>query len=239
LGVPRQGQRHSPQLKQRDASFMLEIKEGLRFVRSIPFLLYGMICFSLVMLGIQLVDSQIMILLRELKHVSTSFIGVTMGASGIGLLCIAVLLGKRRLTTPFQLMAAGAVGMGVAYACVGLSVSNEGVAWWLIPVLFLGGGASVGMVFIPFQTQAQRSTPVELSGRVFGTVNSVVTAAVIIGPILGAVLVTGFGVITAFVIAGCSLILMGAAAFLLRNRVERSERIVAKSDGAAQGTTQA
>jgi MFS family permease len=230
-GVPGRAAREDGESKARKESFLLALREGLQFVRGVPILLYGMIGFGMVLFVVQLVDSQIMILFRDIRGVSTEAIGLSMGASGLGLIAAAGLLGKRTVKSPFAVMGMGTVGLGLAYAACAAAAEAGQLVWIIVPALFFVGGASIGMVLIPFQTEAQRRTPVSFSGRVFGTVNSVISAGVIAGPLAGAVLVTCLGVKTAFVIAGSALVLLGMLGLWKKNRIERREIHVAESNG--------
>lgn len=219
------------------SGFGRELKEGLQFVRKIPLLFYGTVLFCIVMLVLQVADSQIMILFRELPHVTTGLIGTAMAASGAGMILSAGVLSKKPNKSPLFAMAIGSALIGSVFAGVAILVQQWSAAVsYVIPVLFLLGGAAAGLVFIPFQAGAQKRTPVELSGRVFGTITSVVTSATIIGPIVGALLVTSLGVITAYILAGSTLAGIGIFAACGKNFIERRDESVAQGNGISQGT---
>ncbi|MNN73798.1 Major Facilitator Superfamily protein [compost metagenome] len=79
----------------------------------------------------------------------------------------------------------------------------------------------------------QRRTPEAYTGRVFGTVNSLTSAAVILGPVTGGALVTAAGPVSAFVVSGVLAALLGAAMLVLRGKIEHKD-IAASLD--PQGT---
>ncbi len=239
IGVPGGSGGVTAELQRPETSFMLELQEGLGFIRKVPLLWYGLIVFSAAMLIVQVADSQLMILFREAGLTSTGAVGTAMAASGVGLAVSVGLLGRRSIRRPLAVMAVGTVGLGLVYAAAGLAVCSPDAAAWAIPLLFFLGGMAAGLVMVPFQSGAQKRTPVELSGRVFGVVNSVVTAMVIVGPMLGAAAVTLYGVVPAFAGTGGALAVIGGAVWLLRHAIERRDRHVTESNGGTQGTATA
>lgn len=56
-----------------------------------------------------------------------------------------------------------------------------------------------------------------MTGRVFGTVGSVMTASNIMGPVVGGFMVTSFGVVPAFVCSGILMTLLGLIYLMKRN----------------------
>lgn len=239
LGVQRGRQPRAAADELHKRSIMHELKAGMQFVLRVPVLMFGTVLFTFAMLVLQIADSQIMIFFRELTAASTGLIGSAMAASGLGMIVSAGIVSQKPIKSPLSLMAIGCMVIGLVYAIVAFGQDLAVNAWIWFPGLFFIGGAAAGIVFIPFQAGAQRRTPVELSGRVFGTISSVSTAAVIIGPMVGALLVTKYGVISAFESAGTSLAIIGMLALLLRKNVERKDELVTESNRVVQGTTAA
>jgi MFS family permease len=92
-----------------------------------------------------------------------------------------------------------------------------------------------GAVFIPFQAAMQKRTPVEMTGRVFGTVSSLTTLSSLAGPLVGGIVVTWFGVASTYVASGGLLIFIGLLAIVMSNRMERGDALVTKSNESPQG----
>ncbi|WP_176560267.1 MFS transporter [Brevibacillus dissolubilis] len=218
------------------ASFTEELREGLLFVKNVPFLRYGLMLLGLVMFVMMLADTQLATLLRVLPEGSPALFGSLMAASSLGTLLMAVIVGKSlKNRSPFLLMSLGAVGLGTAFALCGLFTGvSLPLVWLWCPLLGFMAGASAGMVFVPFQTEAQKRTPVEISGRVFGTINSVVSTASIVGPLFGGLFATAFGVVPLFLVNGSLLAVIGFVTIGVWKQVERRGQGVTKSNGGAQ-----
>jgi MFS family permease len=107
---------------------------------------------------------------------------------------------------------------------------------WVPALGFLAGG-SAGFVFIPFQAAAQEKTPVHMTGRVFGVVNSTTTTATIIGPLAGGGLATIIGIIPSFIVTSSLLIVLFIVSVSVRNKVEEGEKDVTESQSRTQGAT--
>jgi MFS family permease len=207
--------------------FLTEFREGMAFIRSVPLLLLGTALLSLVMLVLQIADSQLIVLARLIPNVNVDTIGYAMAASGIGMILSAGIIGRLKMLSPLPYMAAGGALMGLMLAVAAVTVSAGGSPLWLAPLFFIGGGAA-GLVFIPFQSSAQRFTPVEYSGRVFGAVGSVTMLATLLGPLLGGILSTVYGVVSAFLISGSLLIAIGIVVWFGKRRIGRGIQHVAE-----------
>ncbi|MCI3926913.1 MFS transporter [Paenibacillus sp. TRM 82003] len=226
LGVPKRGapkaeteERSSESAK---ASFLTEFKEGFAFLRTVPFVLTGVLLLASVLLVLQIADSQFIVLARLLPNIDVDIVGYAIATSGAGMAVSAVLLQKLKLRSTLRWMGGGAAVVGLAFALVAIAV-DRGMSVALLPALFFLGGASAAFVFIPFQAEAQRSTPETHSGRVFGTVGSLTTLATLVGPVAGGVLSTAFGVVPAFLVAGGMLVAIGAA-MVVGNRNRPQDR---------------
>ncbi|MDX1770498.1 MAG: MFS transporter, partial [Planococcaceae bacterium] len=81
-------------------------------------------------------------------------------------------------------------------------------------------------------------TPVHMTGRVFGVINSVMTTATIIGPLLGGWLATVIGVIPTFTITAGLLILLSLSGYVTRRKVEKGNSHDSTSErGTPEATT--
>jgi MFS family permease len=212
-----------------------QLVEGARFIRKDAVLWYGTLALGAILLVVMVVDSQLTVLLRQIPHMSPTFIATAMAASGIGMMLGAGVLSQRSTRSVLAALGSGSTAIGVIYGSVAsFTHVNITVAWAVFPVLFLVGGAFAALVFIPFQAAVQKRTPVEFTGRVFGTLNSVTTMSTILGPVVGGILVTTCGVVGAFVGCGIALVMLGLFILAMRNKIELRDANVAESNGGTQ-----
>ena len=134
--------------------------------------------------------------------------GYLVASSGIGMFVVGMYLAKKTEYHSFSLMMLGVCGIGLSFGMMAVLTHIRsrvirlfGVRSWR----FLAG-FSASLVFVPFQATVQVDTPVHMTGRVFGVINSVTTTATIIGPLLGGWLSTIIGVIPTFIITASLLV---------------------------------
>lgn len=230
LGLPKIGQyrtARSSEAGKAKATFRQEMGEGLRFIYGIPTVLGGLVMLLAVLLVVQIADSQLIVLFREIPGISDGLLGWCVAASGAGTLLAAVTAGKLGSAKhPLALMCAGTMLMGLIFASCGILIVNLPAGMLFNVVLYLSFmlvGAGAGYTFIPFFSMLQRRTPETHTGRVFGTVNSMTSAAVILGPVIGGALVTASGPVTAFLLSGIVTALLGALFLLLRGKIGKKE----------------
>ncbi|MBY0095442.1 MFS transporter [Mesobacillus maritimus] len=223
---------------QPSSSLKNELLVGLTFIKSRFHLLVGMFFLGFSLLILQLSDSQIIVLLREIPSVSPDLFGYIVTASGIGMLLSGILLAKRTEYLAYHLMLVGVCGIGISFGLMAVLTHLE-LAFIMIwgPVLGFFGGFSAILVFVPFQTAVQLETPVHLTGRVFGVINSVTTTATIIGPLLGGYLATVLGVVPTFIITASLLIVAAVIGYLAKNKINRGNQDVSKSQQGTPRTT--
>ncbi|WP_138494952.1 MFS transporter [Paenibacillus pinistramenti] len=206
-------------------SFLSELAGGLRTIAAIPVIAYGLAALALVLAVLQIADSQTVVLFREIPNVPDDMLGWCIALSGVGTLAAAVIVRLLKSWSPLAKMGFGSALMGVVFYLASLLAqygdfsSWTGMAEMILSFMVVGLGA--GMTFIPFQTELQKRTPERLTGRVFGTVNSVISSASLVGPLIGGYLVTAFGAFTAFKISGMlvallGLVLLGGKAVILK-----------------------
>ncbi|MBM7622459.1 MFS family permease [Bacillus tianshenii] len=221
-----------------EATFKEEFLEGLAFIKSSRYLLVGMLVLGISLLILQLSDSQIIVLIRELTQASPDLFGFIVTASGVGMLVSGGLLAKKTDYHALSLMLLGVFGLGISFSMLSAFTGADlamSTVWG--PALGLTAGFAAGLVFIPFQASVQTGTPVHMTGRVFGVINSVTTTATIIGPLLGGWLSTVIGVIPTFLITATLLIVISAVGYIFRNKIERGNLRESKSEQATHGAT--
>jgi len=223
--------------EQGGASFKEDFLEGIRFIKGSRYLVVGMIVLGVSLLILQLSDSQIIVLLRELSNASPDLFGYIVTASGVGMFFTGLLLAKKTDYNALVLLFIGVCGMGISFSILALLTQLDlalPVLWG--PALGLTAGFSAGLVFIPFQAAVQTETPVHMTGRVFGVLNSVTTTATIIGPLAGGLLATVLGVIPTFVITGLLLVAVSIVGLVFKSKIERGRANVSESQSGAHGT---
>lgn len=217
-------------------SFKEDFLQGVTFMKGNRFLLVGLSILTISLLILQLSDSQIIVLIRELTNASPDLFGILVTGSGLGMFFSGWILAKKTEYKPILLMLLGVCGMGVSFGLLavftGMDLAHS-ILWG--PGLGLVAGFSAGIVFIPFQAAVQTDTPVHITGRVFGVINSATTTATIIGPLLGGIFVTIFGVIPMFIATGSLLVMMSLVGLLFRSKIERRENDVSKGQQRTQG----
>ena len=145
-------------------------------------------------LFLQFADSQTVVLFRQLPGISGDLLGWCVAASGVGTLIAAMSVRKWKT-------ASHGLKMGLGTAVTGLVIGTAGIvvvvwpaagigAQLLLISLFALAGVGIGFAVVPFQILLQEQTPEPMTGRVFGTVGSVMTTSNILGPVAGGLLVT-------------------------------------------------
>ncbi|MGG0174839.1 MFS transporter [Gottfriedia acidiceleris] len=220
------------------SSYKTEFMEGVSFIKTNTQILVGMLFLGYSLLILQLSDSQIIVLIRELKHASPGLFGYLVTGSGVGMFFSSFILAKKTNYRAYNLMLIGVCGIGIGFGMMALFTHfnlDFSIVW--APLLGLFAGFAAGLVFVPFQASVQVDTPVELTGRVFGVIGSVTTTATIIGPLLGGWLSTIIGVIPTFIISASLLVFVSLIGFLTKNRVERGKKDVSESQQGAPTAT--
>ncbi|OEH93060.1 MFS transporter [Bacillus solimangrovi] len=220
-------------------SIKTDLLLGLSFIRSNTSMLVGMFFLGMSLLILQLSDSQLIVLIREISDATPNLFGYVVMASGIGMFFSGILLAKKTQLHSMVTMLIGVCGIGIGFGMMGVFTyfdTSYPVVW--IVSCGLWAGFSINLVFVPFQAYIQLETPVQMTGRVFGVMNSVTTTATIVGPILGGWLSTVVGVVPTFMTTAALLILMALIGLAMKSKRERRERDVSESEQAtSRGTT--
>ncbi|MFC4323573.1 MFS transporter [Litchfieldia salsa] len=212
-----------------------QLKDGLTVLRQIPFLSAGLMVFSVALLVIQIADTQLMVLLRQIDGDPTEIVGYGIAANGIGMLIMSIILSKKKIQSTAIYIGLGSAVVGLCFAGMVLLVPLSIVMTTILtPLLFFIAGLAAAAIIIPFQITAQKGTPVQYTGRVFGTISSVTTLASLIGMVSGGVIAEIFGVNMAFVLSGGLLVIVGIVVLIKRSKLE-SRVNLAESDRGLQG----
>lgn len=207
------------------ATFLKDTMEGIRMLASLPQVGTSLVLLASALLFLQFADSQTVVLFRQLPGISSDLLGWCVAASGVGTLIAAMSVQKWKKAGLVIKMGLGTSLMGLVIGAVGMIVGvwpHAGLGANLLLIsLFALAGVGVGFAIVPFQILLQEQTPESMTGRVFGTVGSIMTASNIMGPVVGGFLVTSFGVIPAFVCSGILLTLLGVLYVVIRRQKKK------------------
>lgn len=243
LGVP--GHAKSVGEEKQDAlktdekmSFWREMGAGVQLIGSIPILAASVVTIFMMLMVVTIADSQVVVLFRGIPGVSENLLGWCMGASGLGTLVAALIAGKSKWN-PLAKIGLGTAITGTVFGLAAVVITLAGASSWTYAILFASfffAGFGAGWTYIPFSALLQQRTPVSLTGRVFGAVNSLNSTAVILGPVIGGALVTSYGAVPAFIISGSLTAIIGLLLLAGRRVIERKgERTAASVAALAQG----
>lgn len=194
------------------SDFWKDMAAGMKVIAGIPLIAFGLLTLTMALLVLQVADSQIVVLFREIPGIPEDYLGWCITLSGVGTLAAAGISGAMRRLSPLAKMGAGGALLGIVFAVAGfygLHGPFNHIGYVLLMGMFFLAGVGAGFTFIPFQIALQQRTPEPLIGRVFGTVTSVTSAAAAIGPVCGGYLVTVFGPAPAFIVSGGLMALLG------------------------------
>ncbi|PQP83526.1 MFS transporter [Paenibacillus sp. PCH8] len=207
-------------------SFWAETLEGIRMLASLPHVGTSLILLASAILFLQFADSQTVVLFRQLPGISSDLLGWCVAASGVGTLIAALSVRKWKNAGHIVKMGLGTTLMGLVIGAAGIIVvvwPSAGLGAYLLLISLFGlAGIGIGFAVVPFQILLQEQTPEAMTGRVFGTVGSVMTASNIMGPVVGGFVVTSFGVVPAFVFSGLLMTLLGMI-YLMKRRGRKAE----------------
>lgn len=225
---------------QEKTSFIADLKEGFRYIKTVPFILYGTLLMFISMLILQMADAQFPVLIRTLLEGSPTLVGLIVTCSGAGFLVTGLCLARWQIKLPWLAMTVGIFSLGTGFALLGYlsSIQFPNAYIWGPVIAFLASSGG-GFIFIPFNTTVQKFTPVHLTGRVFGLTGSLIMVATLIGPVTGGIAANHFGAVSIFVVSGAGLVTISIAALFCRKLLERSDQHVTESASRTQGTTTA
>ncbi|MGP4059544.1 MFS transporter [Halobacillus sp. H74] len=237
LFVPNAVNLETEEIETEQGAFKKEFALGFFFLKSNRFMMTGLILVGLSLLILQSADSQLIVLIRELTYASPDLFGYLVTGSGLGMFAAGFLLAKKTDYKPYPLMLLGVCGIGLSFGVMG-ALTHYDLSYSSIwgPALGFTAGFSASLIFVPFQATVQVNTPVHMTGRVFGVINSVMTTATIIGPLLGGWIATIIGVIPTFTITASLLVVVSLIGFFTKRKVERGITDVSTSK---QGTPEA
>ncbi|RCX16191.1 putative MFS family arabinose efflux permease [Fontibacillus phaseoli] len=209
------------------SGFWSGMAAGMKIIAGIPMIAFGLLTLAMALLVLQLADSQTVVLFREIPGIPENLLGWSIALSGVGALMAAGISQLLRSFSPLAKMGTGGVMLGIVFVGAGFFAQHgpfNGFGYSLMLILFFVAGLGAGLTFIPFQVALQQRTPESLTGRVFGTVTSVTSAASVIGPILGGYLVTAIGPQFAFILSGGLMALFGVLLLIFKPMILKRDK---------------
>ncbi|PWK15796.1 putative MFS family arabinose efflux permease [Tumebacillus permanentifrigoris] len=199
-------------------SLLQSWQEGWKTLFTIR-MLYMSFAFYLVgFFTLQMVDSQFGILLREVVPGSETLLGYVISTVGFGMFTVGgILTGIKNIKSYGWTLSLGCLLTGLSFGGFGM-FELGGPILWIYLCAFLGG-LGVGLTIIGFSFLRQKETPPEMMGRITGITNSLTSAVVIIGPMVGGVMIGALGVSTAFQITGLVMLCVGVLGVLFKRLI--------------------
>ncbi|MFC1727699.1 MFS transporter [Patescibacteria group bacterium] len=190
------------------AGFYKELSQGYRFIKNEPRVLFPMILLA----GLQVLLGMGLILLPSLSReilsiefADSSYFVVVPGVLGLmfGGVMVERFL-RHRLKRYLIINGLGTLGLAVLF--IGLFLPLVWFKLFVGALVFFILGFAFMMMFIPLQLLIQENTPFNVRGRVFGTLNTLVTVAAALPVFATATLVDAVGVKLVIVFTGLGLI---------------------------------
>ena len=188
--------------------FLATWLEGWKGAISNRIVLYNMMLALLVFMTIQMVDTQLVVLLREQIPGKPNLFGWLISMIGIGaLITITLLSRKTRLRSYALLLGLSTFLIGISFTWLSLTTSNTSSIVLFVSAFLAGIGT--GLSSIGIQYLLIEKTDEEIFGRITGIYSSLTNLVFFVSPILGGILVTRIGVSLTFRFIGVSLLVIG------------------------------
>lgn len=184
---------------------------------------YNMMLALLVLMTIQMVDTQLVVLLREQIPGKPNLFGLLISMIGIGaLITITLLSRKTSLKSYALLLGLSTFLIGISFTWLSLTNSNTPIIVLYVSAFLAGIGT--GLSSIGIQYLLIEKTDDKVFGRITGIYSSLTNLVFIVSPILGGILVMKIGVSFTFRLIGVSLLGIGLVRYIGGLYVEHRER---------------
>lgn len=151
--------------------------------------------------GIQMIDAQITVLLRDIAPNQPQLVGWLVTAIGLGgLASVAWLRRFQQLSAYGWLLGGGVMLIGIMFAAAGMF--EPGFPLWLLLGASFIGGIGTGFTSTGMNYILQKETPPEAIGRVSGIFDSVSSAIFVVAPLSGGMLIGIWGASSTFLYVG-------------------------------------
>lgn len=195
--------------------FLTAWKDGWRLIWNIQLLRASIVFGLFSTLAIQMIDVQIVTLFSVVFPDNSAFTGWAISAVGIGSLIIVLYVNRLKKLRSFGLFfGGGSCLIGVMALTLGM-LDTFNFALLAIVAAFVGGVGN-GLTYTALNYLIQSAPPKEAIGRVTSLIDAFMSVLFIVGPLIGGVLITNFGVVITFQAIGISLIAIGTTGLLLK-----------------------
>ncbi|MBB6633045.1 MFS transporter [Cohnella thailandensis] len=177
--------------------------------------------------GIQLIDAQLAVLLREVAPDKPELIGWIVTAIGTGGLSgVAWLHRYKQLHAYGWLLGGGAALIGLMFAAAGMFRPEDPL--WLLLLVFFVGGVGTGLTSTGMNYILQKETPPDAIGRVSGIFDSLSSAIFIVAPLAGGLLIGWRGAPGTFMTVGILVGFIGLTGIVLQRKLWK--RVIYSND---------
>ena len=205
------------QMRSRHPDILYELREGVAYIAARPLVRFAVVQLSLTIAVIFSVFVLAPGYMSKVLRLQVTDVYLFLAPAVIGMLGAAFYLGQYgRHYRRSRLLITALISAGltlILIAVVPYVLGQLSATWLLVwfPVVFgFIGGVEFGALFIPAFTVLQETTEAELRGRIFGTMFTVVNAAIAIPILVAGGLADLFGVTRVIFGMGCLLVLSGA-----------------------------
>lgn len=197
--------------------FWKDWREGWVFLLREKRVLHTMVFGFFGMLALMMIDYQFPVVMREINPENESLLGWLISAIGAGAVGIIIILNRlNRVGIGFGL-GGGYVLIGAGIALLGNSQPGTETGILLVFGVLIGIGNGLYMVTQNYTLQSE--TPSDLTGRIFGIQNTIISCILLTAPFIGGLLIHAMGAGRAFVFIGLITALIGLTGLLLRSLI--------------------
>lgn len=194
-------------------TFWQQIKEGYRFIRNEPLVLFPILVLTglqgLVAMGLIVLPSLSKML--KINFADSSYLVVIPVILGIILTSLFVGKVSQKIRKNVLVLAGLYLSGGSIFSLAFWTLFGKHPFLVALPIFFALGTGMV-LIFIPLQTLIQEYTPFNVRGRVFSTLNTMVNLGTVLPLLFTATLVDLFGLRFILLVMGAFIILLGVFA---------------------------
>lgn len=196
---------------------------GFHEIKSKKLVFIGLFALSIGLFFLQMIDSQLVLLLNQNTSEAEKLFGYALASSGLGTFCATLYYSRHEINSFLRTFTFGCLflGLSIIMGLFFITQVSESISTLLIPVSFFVAGSSFGTIMISFQILVQKQIANSMIGRVFGAITGISTAATIIGMMSGGLIAELFGLNITFLISGALLIIFSIFIYVLNRKIER------------------